>query len=172
VLRTLQRQRKNALLQLRIYFVGINLKRKPEGPHKATPTPLSAVVSRSLLAQLILALSTKGYRVAVNGDLKIVISHAGQFRRDDDPVLVSINVDGGKGGARCRCALGEPINLLLEEAKLFNMRRKPIRSDDGSLGHARPGARKRTAGFPRFGKAIRWCSSHQDEPFTACSPQK
>ena len=43
---------------------------------------------------------------------------------------------------------------------------------NGSLGHARPGARTRTEGFPRFGKAIRWCSSHQDELFTACSPQK
>jgi len=92
MLRTLQGQRQNTLLQLRVYFVRVHLEGKSEGPDKATPTPLSAVVSPGLV-RLILALSAKCYCVAVYCDFQVVVSHARQFGRDDDPVLMSINVN-------------------------------------------------------------------------------
>ena len=72
VLRTLQGQRQNTLLQRRVYFVRVHLEGKSEGPNKATPTPLSAVVSPGLV-RLILALSAKCYRVAVHCDFQVVV---------------------------------------------------------------------------------------------------
>ena len=73
------------------------------------------MVSPGLL-RLILALSAKGDRIAVYCDFQVVILHAGQFGGDDDPVLMSIDVDCREAGSRCSRALSEPINLLLEEA--------------------------------------------------------
>jgi hypothetical protein len=77
VLRTLQGQRQDPFLQLRVDFGWVHLEGKPEGPNKATSTPLSAVVG-SVLAGLILALSTKRYRVPMYRNFQIVGSHPRQ----------------------------------------------------------------------------------------------
>ena len=78
VLRTLERERQNAVLQLRIHFVGINLKRKSEGANESATTPLSTVVSPGIV-QLVLPLSAKGHRIAVYCDFEVVLLDAGQL---------------------------------------------------------------------------------------------
>src|SRR3954469_9454003 len=42
--------------------------------------------------QLVLALSAKGYRIAVNCDFQVVLLNAGQFGCYHDPVLMSVDI--------------------------------------------------------------------------------
>src|SRR5215207_8090315 len=87
VLGTLQGERQNTVPQRRLDFVRVNLKEQSEGPDETTATTFLPMV-RPRVIRPILALSTEGHRIAVNRDLQIVRKHTGQFRRDDDPVLM------------------------------------------------------------------------------------
>jgi hypothetical protein len=114
VLRTLERERQNAVLQLRIHFVGINLKRKSKGADESATTTLSTMISPSIV-RLVLALSAKGHRVAVNCDFKVVLLNAGQLGCYHDPILMSVDIDRRESGLWRSCALSKPVNLLLEK---------------------------------------------------------
>src|SRR5215210_5984767 len=114
VLRTLEGERQNAVLQLRIHFLGINLKRKSEGANESATTPLSTVVSPGIV-QLILPLSAKGHRIAVYCDFEVVLLDAGQLGCDDDPVLMSVDIDRRERGLWRSGTLRKPVNLLLEK---------------------------------------------------------
>src|SRR4051794_19072342 len=72
------------------HFVGINLKRKSEGADESATTTLSTMVGPGIV-RLVLALSAKGHRIAVNCDFKVVLLNAWQLRCDNDPVLMSVD---------------------------------------------------------------------------------
>src|SRR5829696_5238340 len=112
VLRTLQAQCQNTVVQFCVDLVGINLKRQAEGPNEAALFSLSAMVGTGIIG-LVLALPSKCHSIAVNCDLQIVLLYARQLGRDYDSVLMSIDVDGRKTGSRCSRALRQPVHLLL-----------------------------------------------------------
>src|SRR5215204_3122503 len=114
VLRTLKGERQNAVLQLCIHFVGIDLKRKSEGADESATTTLSTMVSPGIV-RLVLALSAKGHGIAVNCDFKVVLLNAGQLGCYHDPILMSVDIDRRESGLWRSRALRKPVNLLLEK---------------------------------------------------------
>ena len=81
VLRTLEGERQNAVLQLRIHL----------GANESATTPLSTVVSPGIV-RLVLALSAKGHRITVYCDFEVVLLNAGQLGCYDDAVLMSVDI--------------------------------------------------------------------------------
>src|SRR5215204_6413032 len=114
VLRTLKGELQNAVLQLCIHFVGIDLKRQSEGADESATTTLSTMVSPGIV-RLVLALSAKGHSIAVNCDFEVVLLNAGQLGCYHDPVLMSVDIDRRESGLWRSRALRQPVNFLLQK---------------------------------------------------------